>query len=203
VKKGLPRPEVKSQAGAREIIMHSRTRKALVAGAVTVALLPLGAGPLPAQTTTITAAARGPQSFHGFIVSAGLSGHRNVVLTRVVARGAFDGVGEIQEVRNRPGDADNVTRDNLVFRDGKMHIVTVNHKFVVHLNPKTCKFRASVTQTGRVAGGTGMFKDASGRYTSSVHGYGIAARKADGSCKQRGALLHEIDFVKASGRLRF
>jgi hypothetical protein len=182
--------------------MHTRTQRAMAAGAVTAALLLVGGAPLHGQSTSATAAAGGRETFHGFIISAGLSGHRHVVLTRVVARGVFDGVGEIQEVRNRPGDPDNVTRDNLLFRDGTMHLVTANHKFTFHVNPKSCKVRASLTQTGRVTGGTRMFRNASGRYTSTVRGFGIAPRKADGSCKSRGALLHEIDFVSAAGRLR-
>jgi len=183
--------------------MDGRIRKGLAAGTVTAALLTMGAAPLPTQTANHTAAASGPQSFHGFIVTTGVSGHRHVVLTRVTARGVFDGVGEIHEVRNRPGDPQNVTRDNLVFRAGKMHLVTTNHKFAFHLNPRSCKFRGSVQQTGKVKGGTGKFANASGGYTSSVHGFGIAARKADGSCKKSGALLYEIDFVRATGRLTF
>jgi hypothetical protein len=36
-----------------------------------------------------------------------------------------------------------------------------------------------------------------------VHAFGVFPRKADGSCRQNGELLHEIDFVRGRGRLRF
>jgi hypothetical protein len=40
----------------------------------------------------------------------------------IVFRGVFNGVGRIVEVPNRPGDPDTVSRDNLVFPGGTMHL---------------------------------------------------------------------------------
>jgi len=86
------------------------------------ALLAIGialavSAPAAAQTS-------GNETFSGVIVTSGLSGTRVVVSSVVVAKGVFNGVGRVVEVQNLPGDPDNVSRDDLVFADGTLHIVS-------------------------------------------------------------------------------
>src|SRR4051794_40021595 len=68
----------------------------------------------------------GRESWRGVIVTSGESGRRTVVSTVFVARGVFNAVGRVVEVQNRPGDPDNVSRDDLVFGRGRIHIRTTN-----------------------------------------------------------------------------
>jgi hypothetical protein len=164
-----------------------------IAAVITATVLSSGVAATPAH------GAAGRETFQGFIVKTG----GDVDLTRIAARGVFDGVGRIVEKGAKPGDADNVNRDDLVFRDGTMHLVSTNHRVRVRVNPETCRFSAWVRQTNRVTGGTGMFRHASGRFRGTVHAFGVFPRKADGSCRQNGELLHEIDLVRGRGRLRF
>lgn len=173
--------------------MPGQIRKILAIAAVTAAMLSTGVAAAPAHATT------GRESFHGFIVKT----RGDVDLTRIAFRGVFDGVGRIVEKGAKPGDADNVNRDDLVFRGGTMHLVSTNHRVRVHLNPKTCWLSVRVRQTNRIAGGTGMFRHASGSFRGTVRAFGVFPRKADGSCRQNRELLHEIDLVRGRGRLTF
>ena len=75
------------------------------------------AAPAAAQTT-------GTETFNGVIVTSGVTGERVVVSSVVVAKGVFNGVGRIVEVLNLPGDPDTVSRDDLVFAEGGMHLVS-------------------------------------------------------------------------------
>jgi hypothetical protein len=136
-------------------------------------------------------------------VASGLSGERKVVSSVVVARGVFRGVGRIVEVDNLPTDPDNVSRDDLVFRRGTMHIKVINGEFNFSLDPRTCLFTASVEQEGTVEGGTGRFADATGTFTGSVHARGLLRRNPDRSCSQEQAPLIEVDKIAASGTLTF
>ena len=173
--------------------MSGRIRGALAIATVTAAVISTGVAGTPAY------GAAGPETFHGFLVKT--NGH--VDLTRIAAHGVFDGVGRIVEQGARPGDADNVSRDNLVFRNGTMHLVSTNHRFIVHVNRKTCRLSAFIRQTNRVTGGTGMFRHASGRFRGTVHAFGVFPRRADGSCRQNGELRHDLDLVSGRGRLTF
>lgn len=173
--------------------MTGQFRRILAIAAVTAAMLSTGVAAAPAHATT------GREAFHGFIVKT--RGH--VDFTRIAARGVFNGVGRIVEKGARPGDADNVNRDNLVFRRGTMHLVSTNHRVRFHVNPTTCRLTATVHQTNRVTGGTGMFRHASGRFRGLVRAFGVFPRKADGSCRQNRELLHELDLVRGLGRLTF
>jgi hypothetical protein len=180
--------------------MPLQTRRALAVAAVTAAALGTGVAPTPADASP---AVIGHQTFRGFIVTSGVSGDRDVVLTRIVARGVFDGVGRIVEVPGRPGDPDDLSRDNFVFRAGTMHVVSVNTAFDVHLNPKTCRLRATIEQTSRVTGGTRQFRHAAGDFASRIRGFGVLSRKPNGRCDQGAPLLHEVDFVSGRGQLRY
>lgn len=84
------------------------------------------------------------QTFNGVIVTSGLSGTRVVVASVVVARGVFNDVGRVVEIENLRGDPDNVTRDDLVFADGSIHVVspTVDASFTV--NPRSCLFSGTL-----------------------------------------------------------
>jgi hypothetical protein len=143
----------------------------------------------------------GRESFKGVIVTSGESGARSVVSTLFVARGAFKGVGRVIEVQNRPGDADNVSRDDLVFRHGRIHIVTTNGTPSMSFDPQTCAFKGRVPQTVKVQGGTGRFRHASGSLVGAARARGVAAREADGSCSQQQAPLLEVDILAARGRM--
>src|SRR3954463_9842089 len=102
--------------------MSGRIRGALAIAAVSITMISTGVTAAPAD------AAAGRETFHGFIVKT--RGH--VDITRIAAHGVFDGVGRIVEKRSKPGDADSVNRDDLVFRDGTMHLVSTNHRARFH-----------------------------------------------------------------------
>jgi hypothetical protein len=148
-------------------------------------------------------AASGNESFKGVIVASGTSGDRVVVSSVVVARGVFNGVGRIVERDNLPGDPDNVERDDLVFAAGTMHLLSTVTDFVSSLDPKSCVFSITVQQTGQIQGGTGVFAQASGAGTGTVHARGIAARDASGACSEDQAALIDLDTLASSSTLSF
>src|SRR4051794_4375191 len=90
---------------------------AATVGTVLVVGLTLLASVAPAAARTT-----GHAAFKGTIVASGASGTRTVVSSTFVASGVFTGIGRVVEVANRPSDPDNVSRDDLVFRSGTMHI---------------------------------------------------------------------------------
>src|SRR2546428_13954960 len=71
-----------------------------------------------------TAQTTGNETLSGTSVARYVSGSRIVLGTVAMAKGAFNGVGRVVEIENRPTDPDNVSRDDLVFADGSMHLVT-------------------------------------------------------------------------------
>ena len=170
--------------------------RALVAAAVAVPLVSTAAAPATATTA-------GTQSFYGFILTSGKSGHREVVASPVIAKGVFDGVGRIVEVKNRSGDADDVSRDDLVFRAGTMHLVSRDRHGSAHLDPRTCRITVHIQQTNRVVGGTRAFADASGRFASEIKGSGRLARQSDGTCNQHAEPLRTLAVVTVTGRLTY
>jgi hypothetical protein len=154
------------------------------------------AAPAVARTT-------GKESFRGIIVASGDSGTRTAVSTVIIASGVFDGVGRVVEVQNRPGDPDNVSRDDLVFPQGRIHILSTNGASSPSLNSQTCVFTGRVEQTTKVQGGTGRFRHASGSFAGAVRTRLVAARAADGSCSQEQAPLLEVDAVSGRGHMTF
>jgi hypothetical protein len=175
------------------------TRHALrtfLTASITALLVAVLTAPASAQTT-------GRESFHGFLLTSGASGERVVLASPIVASGVFTGVGRIVEVESLPGDPNNVSRDDLVFRQGTFHLVNENGDVSFSLNPATCKFTVTIEQTGTIDGGTGAFSNASGSFTGSVHAFGLAARNPDGSCNEAVAPLRELDVVAGTGSLTF
>jgi hypothetical protein len=149
------------------------------------------------------AAATGSETFDGVVVTSGVSGERVVVNSVVVAKGVFSGVGRVVEIENLPGDPDNVNRDDLVFAEGSIHIVSTIVDFSFSVNPHSCLVRATATATGEITGGAGLFAAASGSYTSTVTGSAVFPRNPDGSCSLEQNALHEEDRFAVSGTLSF
>jgi hypothetical protein len=149
------------------------------------------------------AAATGSETFDGVVVTSGVSGDRVVVNSVVVAKGVFSGVGRVVEIENLPGDPDNVNRDDLVFAEGTIHIVSTIVDLSFSVNPHSCLGRATAMATGEITGGTGLFAAASGSYTSTVTGSAVFPRNPDGSCSLEQNALHEEDRFAVSGTLSF
>jgi hypothetical protein len=170
---------------------------------VTAALGALVAIGLTLAATVAAAPARttGKESFRGVIVASGESGRRTVVSTVIVARGVFTGDGRVVEVPNRPGDPDNVSRDNLVFPQGTMHLVTTNKSITPSVNSQTCAVKVLIRQTQSIRGGTGAFRHAAGSFAGTLRGRGVAARNPDGSCSQQMAQLIEVAVFSMRGTL--
>jgi hypothetical protein len=149
------------------------------------------------------AAARthGKQSFRGVIVASGQSGTRVVVSTLIVGRGVVKGDGRVVEVANRPGDPDTVSRDNLVFGRGSLHLISTTKSFVPSIDPSTCAETVRIRQTQRIHGGTGVFRHASGRFSGGIRGLGVAARNPDGTCSEQLPSLLEVAIFSMRGKL--
>jgi hypothetical protein len=154
-------------------------------------------------SSAAAAATSGAQRFDGVIVTSGVSGERVVVNSVVRAHGVVRGTGQVVEVPNLSGDPDNVSRDDLIFDEGSMHLVTTTLDFSLSLNPRSCVGRATLQQTSRIEGGTGQFAAAMGSFTATVHGPAVLARNPDGSCSFDQAALHEVDHFSATGTLSF
>lgn len=156
---------------------------------------------LAALGTPASARTTGKEAIKGVVVASGESGTRTVVSSLVIIGGVVDATGRIVEVQNRPGDPDNVSRDDLVFRRGRIHVVSTSEPASMSLNPQNCTFKGRVTQTVKIQGGTGMFRGVSGRLVGSVRTRLVAARAADGSCSQEQAPLLEVDALSARGHI--
>lgn len=164
----------------------------------------LGAGlPLVLSVAPATARTTGREAIKGTIVATSASGARTVVSSLIVARGVFTGIGRDVEVANRPGDPENVVRDDLVFHGGTMHLRGTNKPPKISVNTQTCAITLRIKQTAKIQGGTGRFRHASGRFTGSVRGWGVGARNPDGTCSQQGELLLEVDVFSARGTFSF
>jgi hypothetical protein len=172
--------------------------KRQVLGALVAAATALGVAAAPAA-----AASNGKETLRGLIVTSGQSGTRMVISSVVVAKGVFSGVGRIVEIPNLPTDPDNVSRDDLVFRGGRMHLVSTTLDGSFSVNSHSCLARVTLEQTGEVTGGTGKFVAASGNFAATVSGQAQLARNPDGSCSTEQDPRHEIDQIGANGTLSF
>jgi hypothetical protein len=106
-------------------------------------------------------------------------------------------------VASRPGDPENLDRDNLVFRRGTMHLLTTSRPPRLSVDPQTCVVTVRIRQSLRVRGGTKRFRRAAGRFTGTVRGWGVAARARDGGCSLAAPPLLEVDVIRARGTLSF
>jgi hypothetical protein len=71
-----------------------------------------------------------------------------------VAKRVFNGVGSIVEVPSQPGDPANVSRDDLVYPEGTMHLVNTTIDIVSPtLNPQNCLFRVTLQEDSEIIGG--------------------------------------------------
>jgi hypothetical protein len=175
---------------------HLRTTLAVLLAVIGLAVV----GP----TSAASAQTSGPESFTGFLIVTGVSGERVVLATNIRARGVFDGVGKIVELPPQPGDPDNMNRDDLVFRQGTLHLFSfVQDVQIVSFNPNSCRFAVTITQTTQFAGGTGIFAGAIGTGTGQVDGTGMEQRNPDGTCSMDLPPAHERDAVSGSGTLTF
>ena len=173
---------------------------------ITVALPAAGIALAVSAATAVPAAAAtsGSETLSVTLVTSGVSGTRTVISSVVVAKGVFGGVGRIVELPDQPGDPPNSSRDDLVFPEGTMHLVSVPVAFIsFSLNPRNCLFRLTLQQAGEVTGGTGQFTAATGSFTNTVSGQGLAPRNPDGSCAITEPGLHEVDMITLSGTLSF
>jgi hypothetical protein len=175
-------------------------RRQIVAAVGAVLITGLGLATVPSPATARTT---GRLSARGVIVASGASGARTVVNTLFVTRGVFAGVGRIVEVPSRPGDPENLDRDELVFPQGTMHLVTTSRQPQLSVDPQTCAVTVRISQTSRVRGGTRKFRRALGRFAGTVRGWGVAARAPDGSCSQTAPPLLEVDDITTRGTLSF
>ena len=129
---------------------HLRTTLAVLLAVIGLAV----AGPVSAASAQTS----GPESFTGFLIATGVSGERVVLATNIRARGVFNGSGKIVELPAQPGDLGNMNRDDLVFRQGTLHLFSFVQDFqIVSFDPNSCRFAVVVIQTTQFAGGTGIF----------------------------------------------
>jgi hypothetical protein len=172
---------------------------------VTGALLVAGTVLAISMATALPAAAAtsGSETVSGRLVTSGVSGTRTAISSVAVAKGVFRGVGRIVEIPPQPGDPPNVSRDDLVYPEGTMHLVntTVGASFTI--NPQNCLFRATLQEESKITAGTGLFSNASGTFTGTIGPQGLLPRNPDGSCAAGQPSLHEVDMVAFSGTLSF
>jgi hypothetical protein len=174
--------------------MHQRSTSLSVAFAIALVM-----------AASVSGAVRtsGPERFHGGLVASGASGERRLIGGAIAMSGVLNGVGRIVERPNRRGDSDRVSRDDLVFNGGALHIKSTNGHMSVAVNRRTCTVTFKIQQTTSVEGGTGRFKGAGGHFAATVVGSAVAGRKPDGSCDQQHPALVEIDTITGSGTLTF
>src|SRR3954452_10899159 len=110
----------------------------------------------------VASAARtsGRESIQGTIVASGESGSRALLSSVFVATGAFTGTGHDEEVASRPGDPQNVTRDDFVFPRGRIHIRVTSQPPTMSSTQQTCGVSVRIKQIIKVVGGTGRFRHA-------------------------------------------
>jgi hypothetical protein len=144
---------------------------------VTGALLAAGTALAICAATAVPAAAAtaGSETISGTIVTPGVSGTRTVLSSVAVAKGVFTSVGRFVEVPNLPTDPDNVSRDDLVFPGGTLHLVSTTVAITsFSLNPRNCLVKVTLQQTGEITGGAGQFAAATGSSAGTVSAQGCS-----------------------------
>jgi|1185.fasta_scaffold745085_2 hypothetical protein len=173
--------------------MNGLAKRALIPALATGAVL-AGSAPALAQPS-------GAETLSGFIAASNTSGTREVVSSGIVAKGAFSGIGRVVEIPNLPSDSENVSRDDLVFAGGAMHLLTTNGDTTFSIDPRTCIGTFKIQQTQAIQGGTGRFSHASGTFAGTLTGRGLATRNPDGSCNAEQGPQFELDTFTTSGSL--
>jgi hypothetical protein len=175
--------------------------KRLVKGALLAAGIALAISAAPAMAAA--AATSGTETLGGTIVFAAVPGTntRTVIGSVVLARGVFRGVGRV--VERVPPDPAGVSRDDLVFRSGTMHVVSTPGTLSFSVNPHSCLFTGTQEFTWDVTGGTGQFDDATGSFTGTERAVALLVRDPDGSCSFTQVPRHEVDKFAESGTLSF
>ena len=181
----------------------SRTtvKRTLVRKATLAAILALVGVTAEGSFTSVAAAPVANQRFSGFIVASSATGSREVVAGGISGRGVFNGRGHVVEVQNLPDEPDNVSRDDLVFRTGTIHIVSTTQDATFSQDPATCIVTGTLTQTTTTDGGTGRFAHVTGSFAATVSVRALAQRNRDGSCSQDQGPLLELDVLTAEGTL--
>jgi len=176
--------------------------KRLVKGALLAAGIALAISAAPAMPAA--AATSGTETLSGIIVFvAGPDTNTRTIISSVVrARGVFGGVGRVVELVP-PDPATGVSRDDLVFRSGTMHVVSTPGKLSFSVNPHSCLFTGTQQFTWDVTGGTGQFAGATGSFTGTVSAVALLARNPDGSCSFTQFPRYEVDKFAESGTLSF
>ena len=165
---------------------------ALAAAAVALAI----AAPASAE-------AAGSETITGVIVAKTAADVRTVVGSVVIARGVLNDSGKLVEGPSEPSDPENVLRDDLVFRDGALHLVSTSVSFDLSIDPRSCVASIVVGSTAVIAGGTGLFSNASGSFVATLRGHALAVRNPDGTCSQEQPPRIEVDKFMEEGTLSF
>ena len=150
-----------------------------------------------------SAQAPGSETMAIVIVAKTTSGVRTVLGTAVNARGVLNASGKLVEVDSLPTDPDTVLRDDLVFRDGSLHLVSTTVSFDFSIDPRSCIGSLVVGSSAVIDGGTGRFANAAGSFAGTLRGHALAARNPDGSCSLEQPPLVEVDKVSEVGTLSF
>jgi hypothetical protein len=148
----------RSRKGGQDDAAGGKGAQGVVAAVIGLAVLVPAAG-----------ATSGSETIDVTLVVSGASGGRDVIAV-VVAKGVFSGTGRLVEVDNLPTDPDNVSRDDLVFAAGTLHLRSTFGDFSVSVNPDSCRITATILQTAQVVGGTGQFAGPSGSFDSTLSG---------------------------------
>lgn len=179
--------------------MKGRVKGTLGAFLAAGIMLTISSLPAAAQTT-------GSETFDGTIVASGTSGTRVELASVIRLSGVFNGVGRIVEQPNLPTDPPNASRDDLVFAEGTIHLVTfLGAVLSFKPNPYSCTVSGTLQETNTVEGGTGLFAGATGSFAATGGIQALVGRNPDGSCNFDLSVppLHEVDTVSGSGSLSF
>ena len=112
-----------------------------------LAVLLAAGGLVVVWPTSASAQTSGLESFTGFLVVTGVSGERVELASNIRARGVFNGTGKIIELSPQPGDPENMDRDDLVFRQGTLHLFSFAQDFqIVSFDSNSCRLAVTVTR---------------------------------------------------------
>src|SRR5690349_11929706 len=130
-----PREDALAEPAIQGGSMKRQVTAALLAAGIAVGICAATAAPAAAATS-------GSETFSGTIVTSGVSGARTVIHSVIIAKGVFNGVGRIVELPNLPTDPPDVSRDDLVFPGGTMHLVSAGGDVTsFSINPHNCMIK--------------------------------------------------------------